>query len=96
MTFGKNKIMNIKNSIDSKFIKKLIDENLLFFFFIVSQISSDNTLEKSNIENGLNIIKSIKYVMIDTFVKDRDGYLDLLSDCEEILLKELKDLSKKS
>ena len=88
--------MNIKNSIDSKFIKKLIDENLLFFFFIVSQISSDNTLEKSNIENGLNIIKSIKYVMIDTFVKDRDGYLDLLSDCEEILLKELKDLSKKS
>lgn len=87
--------MNIKNSIDSKFIKKLIDENLLFFF-IVSQISSDNTLEKSNIENRLNIIKSIKYVMINTFVKDRDGYLDLLSDCEEILLKELKDLSKKS
>lgn len=33
--------------------------------------------------------------MINTFVKDRDGYLDLLSDCEEILLKELKDLSKK-
>lgn len=53
--------MNIKNSIDSKFIKKLIDENLLFFFFIVSQISSDNTLEKSNIENRLNIIK---YVLI--------------------------------
>lgn len=70
-------------------------KNLLFFFSIVSQISSDNTLKKSNIENRLNIIKSIKYVMINTFVKDRDGYLDLLSDCEEILLKELKDLSKK-
>lgn len=94
MTFGKNKIMSIKNNIDSKFVKKLIDENLLFFF-IVSQISSDNTLEKSSIENRLNIIKSVKYVMTDTFVKDRDMYLDLLSDCEEILLKELKDLSKK-
>ena len=94
MTFGKNKIMSIKNTIDSKFVKKLIDENLLFFF-IVSQISSDNTLEKSSIENRLNIIKSVKYVMTDTFVKDRDMYLDLLSDCEEILLKELKDLSKK-
>lgn len=66
-----------------------------FFFSIVSQISSDNTLEKSSIENRLNIIKSVKYVMTDTFVKDRDMYLDLLSDCEEILLKELKDLSKK-
>lgn len=88
--------MSIKNNIDSKFVKKLIDENLLFFFFIVSQISSDNTLEKSSIENRLNIIKSVKYVMIDTFIKDRDMYLDLLSDCEEILLKELKDLSKKS
>ena len=86
--------MSIKNTIDSKFVKKLIDENLLFFF-IVSQISSDNTLEKSSIENRLNIIKSVKYVMTDTFVKDRDMYLDLLSDCEEILLKELKDLSKK-
>lgn len=86
--------MSIKNNIDSKFVKKLIDENLLFFF-IVSQISSDNTLEKSSIENRLNIIKSVKYVMTDTFVKDRDMYLDLLSDCEEILLKELKDLSKK-
>lgn len=95
MTFGKNKIMSIKNNIDSKFVKKLIDENLLFFFFIVSQISSDNTLEKSSIENRLNIIKSVKYVMTDTFIKDRDMYLDLLSDCEEILLKELKDLSKK-
>ena len=94
MTFGKNKIMSIKNTIDSKFVKKLIDENLLFFF-IVSQISSGNTLEKSSIENRLNIIKSVKYVMTDTFVKDRDMYLDLLSDCEEILLKELKDLSKK-
>lgn len=94
MTFGKNKIMNVKNNIDSKFIRKLIDENLLFFF-IVSQISSDNTLEKSNIENRLNIIKSVKYVMTDTFVEDRDMYLDLLSDCEEILLKDLKDLSKK-
>lgn len=94
MTFGKNKIMSIKNNIDSKFVKKLIDEDLLFFF-IVSQISSDNTLEKSSIENRLNIIKSVKYVMTDTFVKDRDMYLDLLSDCEEILLKELKDLSKK-
>ena len=94
MTFGKNKIMSIKNTIDSKFVKKLIDENLLFFF-IVSQISSDNILEKSSIENRLNIIKSVKYVMTDTFVKDRDMYLDLLSDCEEILLKELKDLSKK-
>ena len=94
MTFGKNKIMSIKNTIDSKFVKKLIDENLLFFF-IVSQISSDNTLEKSNIEDRLRIIKSVKYVMTDTFVKDRDMYLDLLSDCEEILLKELKDLSKK-
>lgn len=94
MTFGKNKIMSIKNNIDSKFVKKLIDENLLFFF-IASQISSDNTLEKSSIENRLNIIKSVKYVMTDTFVKDRDMYLDLLSDCEEILLKELKDLSKK-
>lgn len=94
MTFGKNKIMGIKNNIDSKFVKKLIDENLLFFF-IVSQISSDNTLEKSSIENRLNIIKSVKYVMTDTFVKDRDMYLDLLSDCEEILIKELKDLSKK-
>ena len=94
MTFGKNKIMSIKNTIDSKFVKKLIDENLLFFF-IVSQISSDNTLEKSSIENRLNIIKSVKYVMTDTFVKDRDMYLDLLSDCEKILLKELKDLSKK-
>ena len=94
MTFGKNKIMSIKNTIDSKFVKKLIDENLLFFF-IVSQISSDNTLEKSSIEKRLNIIKSVKYVMTDTFVKDRDMYLDLLSDCEEILLKELKDLSKK-
>lgn len=87
--------MSIKNNIDSKFVKKLIDENLLFFFFIVSQISSDNTLEKSSIENRLNIIKSVKYVMTDTFIKDRDMYLDLLSDCEEILLKELKDLSKK-
>lgn len=86
--------MNIKNNIDSKFVKKLIDENLLFFF-IVSQISSDNTLEKSSIENRLNIIKSVKYVMTDTFVEDRDMYLDLLSDCEEILLKDLKDLSKK-
>ena len=86
--------MSIKNTIDSKFVKKLIDENLLFFF-IVSQISSDNILEKSSIENRLNIIKSVKYVMTDTFVKDRDMYLDLLSDCEEILLKELKDLSKK-
>lgn len=94
MTFGKNKFMYIKNGIDSEFVKKLIDENLLFFF-IVSQISSDNTLEKSSIENRLNIIKSVKYVMTDTFVKDRDMYLDLLSDCEEILLKELKDLSKK-
>lgn len=94
MTFGKNKIMSIKNNIDSKFVKKLIDENLLFFF-IVSQISSDNTLEKSSIEDRLNIIKSVKYVMTDTFIKDRDMYLDLLSDCEEILLKELKDLSKK-
>lgn len=28
-------------------------KNLLFFFFIVSQISSDNTLEKSNIEMGI-------------------------------------------
>lgn len=81
--------MNNKNSIDLKFIRKLIDENLLFFF-IVSQISSDNTLEKSSIENRLNIIKSVKYVMADTFVEDREGYLDLLSDCEEILLNELK------
>lgn len=86
--------MSIKNNIDSKFVKKLIDENLLFFF-IVSQISSDNTLEKSSIENRLNIIKSVKYVMTDTFVKDRDMYLDLLSDCEEILLKELKELLMK-
>lgn len=94
MTFGKNKFMYIKNGIDSEFIKKLIDENLLFMF-IVSQISSDNMLEKSNIENRLNIIQSIKYVITDISIENRDMYLDLLSDCEEILLKELKDLSKK-
>ena len=28
--------MNIKNSIDSKFVKKLIDENLLFFFYNIT------------------------------------------------------------
>ena len=84
--------MSIKNTIDSKFVKKLIDENLLFFF-IVSQISSDNTLEKSNIEDRLRIIKSIKYVIDDLDIEDKDGYLDLLSDCERILLNDLNDIT---
>ncbi|MBO8427496.1 MAG: hypothetical protein IAC58_02950 [Firmicutes bacterium] len=84
--------MNIKNSIDSKFVKKLLDENLLFFF-IVSQISSDNILEKSNIEDRLRIIKSIKYVIDDLDIEDKDGYLDLLSDCERILLNDLNDIT---
>lgn len=86
--------MNTKNNIDASLIKKLISEGLLYFF-ITSQISSDNILEKSNIEDRLRIIKSIKYVINDLDIEDKDGYLDLLSDCEEILLKELKDLSKK-
>lgn len=92
MTFGKNKIMNIKYSIDSEFIKKLIDENLLYFF-IVSQISSDNILEKSNVEKRLNIIKSIKNAMVDLCIQDKDKYLCLLSKSEEILLGDLKKLS---
>lgn len=84
--------MNTKNSIDANLIKKLISEGLLYFF-ITSQISSDNILEKSNIEDRLRIIKSIKYVIDDLDVEDKDGYLDLLSDCERILLNDLNDIT---
>lgn len=84
--------MNTKNSIDANLIKKLISEGLLYFF-ITSQISSDNILEKSNIEDRLRIIKSIKYVIDDLDIEDKDGYLDLLSDCERILLNDLNDIT---
>lgn len=84
--------MNTKNSIDANLIKKLISEGLLYFF-IISQISSDNILEKSNIEDRLRIIKSIKYVIDDLDIEDKDGYLDLLSDCERILLNDLNDIT---
>lgn len=84
--------MNTKNNIDANLIKKLISEGLLYFF-ITSQISSDNILEKSNIEDRLRIIKSIKYVIDDLDIEDKDGYLDLLSDCERILLNDLNDIT---
>lgn len=84
--------MSIKYSIDSEFIKKLINENLLYFF-IISQISSDNILEKSNVEKRLNIIKSMKNAMVDLCIQDKDKYLCLLSKSEEILLGDLKKLS---
>lgn len=84
--------MNTKNNIDASLIKKLISEGLLYFF-ITSQISSDNILEKSNIEDRLRIIKSIKYVIDDLDIEDKDGYLDLLSDCERILLNDLNDIT---
>lgn len=83
--------MNTKNNIDASLIKKLISEGLLYFF-ITSQISSDNILEKSNIEDRLRIIKSIKYVIDDLDIEDKDGYLNLLSDCERILLNDLNDI----
>ena len=83
--------MNAKNNIDANLIKKLISEGLLYFF-ITSQISSDNILEKSNIEDRLRIIKSIKYVIDDLDIEDKDRYLDLLSDCERILLNDLNDI----
>lgn len=84
--------MNTKNNIDANLIKKLISEGLLYFF-ITSQISSDNILEKSNIEDRLRIIKSIKYVIDDLDIEDKDGYLNLLSDCERILLNDLNDIT---
>ena len=84
--------MNTKNNIDASLIKKLISEGLLYFF-ITSQISSDNILEKSNIEDRLRIVKSIKYVIDDLDIEDKDGYLDLLSDCERILLNDLNDIT---
>ena len=84
--------MNTKNNIDASLIKKLISEGLLYFF-ITSQISSDNILEKSNIEDRLRIIKSIKHVIDDLDIEDKDGYLDLLSDCERILLNDLNDIT---
>lgn len=84
--------MNAKNNIDANLIKKLISEGLLYFF-ITSQISSDNILEKSNIEDRLRIIKSIKYVIDDLDIENKDGYLDLLSDCERILLNDLNDIT---
>lgn len=84
--------MNTKNNIDASLIKKLISEGLLYFF-ITSQISSDNILEKSNIEDRLRIIKSIKYIIDDLDIEDKDGYLDLLSDCERILLNDLNDIT---
>ena len=80
--------------INAEFIEKLVNEGL-FEFCVVSQISSDNTLEKENIEDRLDIIKSMKLAVNDSLIKGKGKYLDLLSDCEEILLKELKDLSKK-
>lgn len=84
--------MNTKNNIDANFIKNLISEDLLYFF-IASQISSDNILEKSNIEDRLRIIKSIKCVMDNLDIEGKDEYLDLLSDCEEILLNDLNDIT---
>ena len=66
---------------------------IYYFFFITSQISSDNILEKSNIEDRLRIIKSIKYVIDDLDIEDKDGYVDLLSDCERILLTDLNDMT---
>ena len=41
--------MDIKYNIDLDFVKKLISEDLLYFV-ITSQISSDNLLDKPNIE----------------------------------------------
>ncbi len=77
--------------INTEFIEKLVNEGL-FEFFIVSQISSDNLLTKENIEARLDIVKSMKLAVNDSLIKDKGKYLSLLSDSEEILMKDLNNL----
>lgn len=77
--------------INAEFIEKLVNEGL-FEFCIVAQISSDNPLEKENIEARLDIVKSMKLAVNDSSINDKDKYLSLLSDSEEILMKDLNDL----
>lgn len=75
--------------INAEFIEKLVNEGL-FEFCIAAQISSDNPLEKENIEARLDIVKSMKLAVNDSSINDKDKYLSLLSDSEEILMKDLK------
>lgn len=77
--------------INAEFIEKLVNEGL-FEFCIVAQISSDNPLEKENIEARLDIVKSMKLAVNDSSINDKDKYLSLLSDSEEILMEDLNDL----
>ena len=77
--------------INTEFIEKLVNEGL-FEFFVVAQISSDNPLEKENIEARLDIVKSMKLAVNDSLIKDKGKYLSLLSDSEEILMKDLNNL----
>lgn len=77
--------------INTEFIEKLVNEGL-FEFFVVAQISSDNPLEKENIEARLDIVKSMKLAVNDSLIKDKGKYLSLLSYTEEILMKDLNNL----
>ena len=65
--------------INTEFIEKLVNEGL-FEFCVVAQISSDNPLEKENIEARLDIVKSMKLAVNDSLIKDKGKYLSLLSD----------------
>lgn len=77
--------------INAELIEKLVNEGL-FEFCIVAQISSDNPLEKENIKSRLDIIKSMKLAVNNSSINDKYKYLSLLSESEEILMKDLNDL----
>lgn len=82
---------NMKNKIDVDLIKRLIKEDLLYFI-IASQISSDNIVEKKTLEQRLQVIQSIKAIINDLSIENKEKYLILLDKGEKILIEDLNNI----
>ena len=76
---------------DKELIKKLIEEDMIYFF-LGSLVSSDSLNNKTDYEESIKILNDTRLVLIDLYVENKEKYIQYIENEISILKNEYNTL----